>query len=372
VDRASLEPIGKSAVRVTGSFEQPVYSPDRKLVALGGDKGELAVIDAGRLKLTRTVRVAPSGNDVRVAAWPSIDRVVAISFNGRAPLPYVTRVSVVDTNSGRVIATARFRDREVGGAHARTESGLVPLLVVSRNRFAHPRVLTVSRDGRLRTVTLDRLRAGSDPRYGERAPGIAVDPTGERAYVLEADRPVAIVDLRTSSVRYRALAALNVGPVRAPHPSGPPPPTDRRRQAMWLGDGRIGISGSDSYRSSFNATPWQTNSMRQAGLMIFDTRTWRVQTLDERPGFFEWLRGRLVAYGRTLPKQRRTDPMLIAFDRSGRAAYTIRANHDTYWQSFDGRIFVLRPGRDIEIRDSRDGRVLGHVPGPRFAGMGPC
>jgi hypothetical protein len=265
----------------------------------------------------------------------------------------------------------RFRDQDAVGTGARTRSGLVPLLLSSRKRLRAPRLLIVAGDGRTNTVTLDRLRAGVDAKRGVRGVGLAVEAIRERAYVLEADRPVAIVDLRTSSVRYRRLAALDVGPVRAPHPPGPPPPTDRRRQAVWLGDGRIGISGSDSYESSFNATTWQTNSFRPAGLMILDTRTWGVQTLDERPSSFEWLGGRLVANGRTVPHQRPDDPMLLAFDRTGRLAYTIRANRNTYWQTFDSRIFVSHPGRDLEVRDSRDGRVIGHVPGERLV-MGPC
>jgi hypothetical protein len=370
-DRASLNPIGKRVVRVTGAFEQPVFSPDRKRVALGGDGGELIVVDADRLKLTRTVRVAPPGNDVRVAAWPSSERIVAITYTGRAPTAYTARVAVIDVNGGRVIATTRFRDQDVDWRSGRTQSGLVPLLVVSRKRLRAPRLLIVAGDGGTRTVVLDRLRAGFHPKHGDRVPGFAVDPTGERAYVLEADLPVAIVDLRTSSVRYRKLAALDVGPPRAPHPPGPPPPTERRRQAVWLGDGRIGISGSDSYVSSFNPTSWQTNSMRPTGLMILDTRTWDVETLDERPVDFEWLGERLVASGRTLPHERRDDPMLIAFDRAGRPAYTIRGNRDMYWQTFDSRIFVSSPGRDLEVRDSRDGRVLGRVPAERLV-MGPC
>jgi len=64
--------------------------------------------------------------------------------------------------------------------------------------------------------------------------------------------------------------------------------------------------------------------------------------------------------------------MLIAFQPDGRPAYTIRGDRDSYWQTFGGRIFVSHPGRDLEVRDSRDGHLLGHVPPERLVGMRPC
>src|SRR5205807_10388998 len=92
-----------AAVRLPGCFEQPVYSPDRRTVALGGNSGTLAVIDARRVRLLSTVRVGPVGDEVRVSSWPSPGRLVAVSYTATVPRRYTTRIVTVDPAHGRVV-----------------------------------------------------------------------------------------------------------------------------------------------------------------------------------------------------------------------------------------------------------------------------
>ncbi len=374
-DRATLKPIESSA-RVPGAFEQPVYASDRKSVALGGNTGTVMLIDAADLHLQATVRVAPPGHDVRVVAWPAPNRVVAISYTASASSPYVTTVVSVDTTRGKVVSSMSFPEADAAHAGA-TRSGRVPLLISSRRKLAPPRLAVFEPQGTTRIVTLGRLTSGvaSHP-YRWRFPGFAVDARGERAFVVGTSGLVAEVQLDALDIRYRQVEALGSKKRTALQLRG--------RSAMWLGRGRMAISGSDGselelrYRPAIvpsSQEPEPRNSFAPFGLRILDTRRWQVETLDPRPSSFEWLRGRLIAYGRSVDPQTRREPdqAVLAFDRSGAVVYTIRGDRDTYWDAFDDRLFLMnRSSRSLGVRDTRDGRVLGHVPGQSLSGLGPC
>lgn len=378
-DRVTLKPIESPAVRAKGAFEQPVYSPDRKSVALGGNDGTVIVVDATHLRLTATVRVGPPGDDVRVIAWPERDRLVAISYTARVLRPYVTRVVAVDPTRGDVLASTAFPAADADHAGA-TQDGRVPLLIISRRGLAPTRLVVVEPQGRMRTrtMTLGRVRAGTARQAPHtRSVGFAVDAQGERAFVVSPNGDVATVQLTTLDVRYRHVEGLESRTssrlkYRFQY---------RRRSASWLGAGRLGVSGSDSslenlfgpgYIGNTKAPPEEFFSF---GLRILDTRRWKVQMVDRRPSSFEWMRGRLIAYGRSPDPRTEKQPAqaVVAFDRSGHRAYTIRGDRNTYWQPFDGRLFLFSPrSRGFEVWDARDGRVLGHVAGERLQSLGPC
>jgi hypothetical protein len=373
-DRVTLKPIERPAVRAKGAFEQPVYSPDRKSVALGGNSGTVIVVDAEKMRLTATVRVGPPGDDVRVVAWPARDRLVAVSYTASVPRPYVTRVVAVNPERGDVLASTAFPSADAQHAGA-TQDGRVPLLIVSRRDLAPPRLVVVGAGARsMWSVPLGGLRAGDAWKaHRTRSPGFAVDMRGERAFVVSPNGSVATVQLGTLKVKYRRVNGLESKRSNALQ--------DRRRSATWLGDGRLGVSGGDSSLENFLGSPQldanegRDKSFAPFGLKIVDTRRWEVQTLDRRPSSFEWMRARLIAYGRSAGARRgrQPDQTIIAFDRSGRRSYTVHGNRNTYWQAFDGRLFLFSPrSRLFEVRDARDGRVLGHVAGESLHSLGPC
>jgi hypothetical protein len=370
-DRETLMPIESRAVRVRGAFEQPVYSPDRRFVALGGDSGTVIVVDAKQMRLAGSVRVGPSGDDVRVIAWPAPARLVAVSYTARVSRPYVTRLVAVDPRRARVIAARALASVDASG-RAATQTGRVPLLIVSRRELAPPKLVVVGAQGRMATVTLSRLRAGTAGTGRFRIPGFAVDPAEERAFVVSPRGLVATVQLATLSVRYRVVKGLAS--------KGSHALWRRGRQATWLGDGRIAVSGSDSslaplYGSANPDLETPRGSFASFGLRLLDTRRWTVRTLDPRPSTFEWISGRLIAYGRDSDARhvRGADQTVIAFDRSGHSAYTIEGDRNTYWQAFDGRLFFFDGrSRRFEVRDARDGRVLGHEEAESLRSLGPC
>jgi hypothetical protein len=207
-DQASLEPIDDRVVEVAGAFEQPVYSPDRKTVAVGGSSGTLILVDTKTMRLKATVRVGPVGDNVRVAAWPTSNRIVATSMTASVPRPYVTRVAVVDADGARVLGERRFPEADALPGSA-TRTARVALLVVTRRRIAAPRMVVVDPGGQIRVLTLARLRAGRDSDGSARFPGFTVDPSGERAFVLGEGQPAAIVDLRGRRVRYETRRAAD-------------------------------------------------------------------------------------------------------------------------------------------------------------------
>jgi len=375
-DRVTLKPIEGPAVRAKGAFEQPVYSPDRKSVALGGNDGTVIVVDATHLRLTETVRVGPPGDDVRVIAWPEHDRLVAISYTARVPRPYVTRVVAVDPIRGDVLVSTAFPAADAQHAGA-TQDGRVPLLIISRRGLAPIRLVVVEPQGTMRTMTLGRVRAGTARKAPHtRSVGFAVDAQGERAFVVSPNGDVATVQLAALDVRYRHVEGLESrASSRLKYRF-----QYRRRSASWLGAGRLGVSGGDSslenlFPVDIRNTKAPPEEFVSFGLRILDTRRWKVQTLDRRPSSFEWMRGRLIAYGRSPDPRTEKQPAeaVVAFDRSGRRAYTIRGDRNTYWQPFDGRLFLFSPrSRGFEVRDARDGRVLGHVAGESLQSLGPC
>jgi hypothetical protein len=74
-------------------------------------------------------------------------------------------------------------------------------------------------------------------------------------------------------------------------------PTRREyRRARWLEDGLLAVSGWDLYESRDAIGRVQTRS-EPAGLALVDTRTWRLQTLDERADSFRFVNRLLLATG---------------------------------------------------------------------------
>jgi hypothetical protein len=115
---------------------------------------------------------------------------------------------------------------------------------------------------------------GAGHRMRQRLPGLAVDPGGRRAYVVDHGL-VAEVDLRTLAVGYHAptrstslLARIRDWLEPAAHAKGG---SARTRSARWLGGGLIAVTGADA----------QHDRVLPAGLDLVDTRDWSIRTIDD-------------------------------------------------------------------------------------------
>jgi hypothetical protein len=113
-------------------------------------------------------------------------------------------------------------------------------------------------------------------------PGLAVDSSGARAFVVQAGAPVAEVDLRTLRVRYHTLSE-RISSLAAKATEGP------ARKAVWLGRGLLAVTGWD--RHAATSAEWQT----PAGLKLIDTWRWSARTIDARASDAVFASGALLA-----------------------------------------------------------------------------
>jgi hypothetical protein len=237
----------------------------------------------------------------RALLWSRADRLAALVETADDG---TWHAMTIDLATRRVRATTDLWGEPAGVG--RTGDALV-VLETPRNAIGLARLTLIGGDGDVRSVPLERVSAGTsvksdsgggEPLVTHRVPALAVDPGGERAYVVQPDGPAAEIDLRTLQVAYHDLNAPRsllsrlsswlTPPAEAKASEGP------RRDGRWLGGGLIAVTGSDDSRV---VDPKGNVSYRTApaGLAIVDTHDWTVQTLDPRADAVEVGGGVLLA-----------------------------------------------------------------------------
>ena len=311
-------------MRIAEYHENWSLSPDGSHVALGrGAQGiGIEIVDLGSLKLVRHVR---TGIAAEALGWLTPRRLVAGLQRGGTV--------VVDPRNGRIVR--RFADFSFPDVSVQTRQGLV--MLVPRLRPTSPglplrrvagavRLALVDAHGRLRSVTLQRIRLGVRTRHGleyaDRA-GLAVDSAQARAYVVAANAPVAQVDLRTMQVSYHRLDPLFA------HPAGTL--LARERTALWLGHARLLVAGRD-----FVSTRARKEALAPAGAAIVDTGAWTWRMLDRRPTRAALSAGRVLVYG----------PGSYPAPGAGLRGYTLRGRR--VLGLFDGKRVL-----DVQVAGSR-------------------
>jgi hypothetical protein len=124
-------------------------------------------------------------------------------------------------------------------------------------------------------------------------PGLAVGRSGGRAFVVQAEAPVAEVDLATFQVRSHPLGP---GALAADAVAGP------EREALWLGGGLLAVTGLDLQSSADEPEIRET----PAGLTLVDTRRWRARTIDPRTTDAALVSGTLLASSFFFDSRRQT------------------------------------------------------------------
>jgi DNA-binding beta-propeller fold protein YncE len=364
LDPVTLERLG-SSVEV-GAVLASSFSPDRRAVALAGrDALRVVTLD----DMTPKPQAIALGGQAAALLWADSDRVVALLTR-----PGAMTAETVDLANGVV-----RRGPNLGGqplAIATTRDALVAL-VAPPNAIAAAR-LVIIRPGATRTVALARVRAGTvvSRRPGElpsrRAPGLAVDPDADRAYVVDPDGTVAVVDLRRATVSYRTptrpqsafrrFAAWLQPAAEAKGFDGP------SRTAVWLGDGRLAVVGSDDTIRRVPGRGYVATS-QPAGLEIVDTRTWTARTVDPGASSVDVADGLLIATGSSWTSETNRPkgiglvgygpvltPELHLYDR--RAVYVFAL--------IGGRAYVSAGGKQLDVVDLASGSVVARRP---FEGM---
>jgi hypothetical protein len=250
-----------------------------------------------------------------------------------------TIVAGIDAVRRRVV----WRQRLGGSLQAGERFGGRLLLVLGpRGRsLGSSRLVEVGPHRRVRSAELPEIRSGIESAGSVTEawnPGLAVDPAGARAFVVQADAPVTEVDLRTFQVH--------------PHHAGPwAKATDDevvgpRRDALWLGHGLLAITGSDSGK-----TP--------AGLTLVDTRRWRARTIDARATDAALVSGTLLASTFLENGSRTTSGSgLTGFSIEGRRRFHLFGRQQLTGVQPVGSKALVGARRGIAFIDARTGKQL--------------
>jgi hypothetical protein len=352
---------------VTG---QNGLSPDGSRLVVGagfmGD-GTYAVADAHAMRwLHRRVRVAtgPGGyGAVGGFQWLRPHRVFAL-LQGTGPVaadpvPW-TQAAILDIGRRRVVARRPLPGYVVASER---DGRREVLLVLGFKSLTAWRLAVVDARGRVQSVAL-RLPKARYSNSGYTAVGLAVDPRSQRAFVLPGGGSVAMVALRTLSVRYRPWPARSS--YRAPShvrsdKNHAGDPTGPMRWAAWLGRGIVAVTGEDdrlvgSRSGATVTTPY--------GLQLIDTRTWTSRVVAPWADRFAKAEGRVMPFvGDALNEEFDPPPGsgLHAFSRNGRLLYQRYGRTAVTLSPIGDRLYVRRPGY-VDVLVTRSGKRIRSIP----------
>jgi hypothetical protein len=299
------------------------FSPDGSRLALGTNLQTctragttLRIVDAARLQSLGDLRIAASGA-VQASAWLAPDRIVAVVGAGRCGSATQTRVVAVDAATGRVVARTWLLGTLIATARA---PGKLVLLLAPRGKVGSAHLAVVDASGAVREKTLEAVGAGEQSAVGPgggrtATPGLAVDPAG-RAFVVDEWDGLTEVDLKTLRVNSHSLVRRR--PAKGSTSSF-------ERSAVWLGNGILAVSGSDSFNREVGGH--REIATTPLGLRIVNTRDWTFRALDPQVSGIELAGGMLFAHGSSYSYDgtttTSTNTGLIAYSRGGHELYRV-------------------------------------------------
>ena len=284
LDPTTLRPLRGRRVPLDSDTWAWSFSPDRSRLVLVSDSPgpELRLVDLRRMKLMGDARLARRGS-AWATAWVSPRRILAVVVTPRDD----TIVAGVDPGSRRVLWRRRLGGSLQVGERLRRS---LVLVLGPRGRIDGSRFVRVTPAGRLHSTSLPEIRSGAERRGTgtplESRPGLAIDRSGGRAFVVQAGGPVAEVDLRTFLVRSHALHFGGRTPDPVPHGT---------RDALWLGRGLLAVTGFDSHFSAGTGDSPGRSWTTPAGLALIDVHSWSGRTIDDRATAAARVGGTLLA-----------------------------------------------------------------------------
>ena len=170
LDPRTLRPLAGPRVRLPYGISGYGWSPDRTLLVLGDlDDDALHVVDPAPLRRLATIRFGILAEAPQSFAWLGPRRLAVVAGD---PGDGATLV-MVDPVAGRVLSRRRL---EPAGITAAGAGDRLVLLSTSYDRIGPARLLVVDDRGRVRTVDLLGVRAGSSPRTTGTARGPTACP----------------------------------------------------------------------------------------------------------------------------------------------------------------------------------------------------
>lgn len=293
----------KTAKPIALGYYQPeqLPAPNGRMVAFGGEV-ELKIVDL----VHRRAYVPRIGDGCSATPllWKRQHRLILTLWCGGAHDSTRSEVLVLDPIRRQFIGR-----REIGLASSETAHGQVVLLTTPplgdrvvpgtgiREELEGPaRFLRVRADGHVDEIRLPIRMGSANSRTFNRGAAFVLDAKRRHAFVIGEGEGCARVDLRTLRVEWHRLPhGFDPQPRLAskphPHQGTTNPSRDLDRGAVWLGDGKIGVTGEDTW------SPGGFDRTAPAGLKILDTRRWTVRMIDPLVSMVEVVRGRLLATG---------------------------------------------------------------------------
>jgi hypothetical protein len=331
-----------------------------------GDGQFIAVARNGPVRKLRFVRVNPlyvpwdlplDSGPLGAIAWLARNRVLAVEeIAGERQ-----RLIAIDLPTQRITARRPLRGSVV--QLARTEKELVLLLAPAQS-VGKAQVAVADPRGRVRFARIGKilvgaklLGTGSNHRVDARTPGLTVDPERRRAFVV-GQSLAAEVDLRTLAVSYHALERPPSLLSRLWNWLEPPAAAKQvsgyQRAARWLSADRIAVSGTDTQQGRY----------QPAGLLLIDTRTWSVRTIDSGATSFRVSDDALLATGGSWDEATNRPPGigLAAYGFDGDERFRVLEGEQAWiGQVYLGRAFVGIAGgaEPLRIVDLSTGLVVG-------------
>jgi hypothetical protein len=350
LDWGTLRPLAGRRVRLTGVESEPLgwsFSADRSRLVLGSARrgAELRLFGLRPMRALGKVRIARRGS-LAGTAWAGARRVLAVVVTAGCCGTGDTVVVGLESDRRRVV----WRRRLGGSLQAGQRVGGRLLLVLGpRGRSIGPsRLVEVRAGGQVRSAALPDIRSGTGPgprRAGRPFtrswnPGLSVDRSGARAFVVQARAPVAEVDLSSFQVSSHPLggrawaADAVVGPTR---------------HALWLGHGRLAVTGVDE----------RPGGPRPAGLTLIDTRRWQAQIIDQHTtdaalasdtllaSTFLYSAGNKIAAGG-----------LTGYTTAGRRRFHLYGRQPIFGAEPLGRRALIGTSKTTHLIDARTGRQI--------------
>lgn len=370
IDPESLRRVEGRGLELGRVHGFPTFSPDGRYVAFTDiySYGQVRVVDVERLETVARLDIGEESvrDPVGPLAWLD-DQLLAVVEDGR---PGDLVVTLVDPFRGAVEEAGRI----LGPAWVLQSASSARHLVLLLGRPTHgafrPTELAVANsEGRVRTVALTRIPSGlveEEPVSRSADPALAVDPEGERAFVVGAGALVAELDLETMEVRYHELAR----PVSLlgrlldwlePEAVAKGPTEGVSRKAVWLGNDLLAVTGSDTH-VSVGAGEQVEERIVPAGLSLIDTKRWSVRLLDERVGELALASDALLAW--TFPEEsvprRLRESGLTVYELDGRERMRLFEGESIWDLQAVGRLAYVGVGHwsALHVVDLETGRVV--------------
>jgi hypothetical protein len=347
LDPLTLKSVSKQVpLGVAAAYLGPSPGRGARAVFTTGEGGTaLAFVDLASMKRVGRLSLpcAVSGPVV----WADARRLVLTCGSSASSVlvvdPLARKLRSRKRIPGELVEVERANDMLVGVAAPLGEIGPARLVVVDAR-------------GRMRTLRLPQIRAGTrevDPRtsrFRTETPALAINPSGRYAAIVPATGPVVVVDLHSLKTTSHALTA-RVPAAAAKNVEG------TIRTAVWTWGGTIAVAGR-------NASGDVPDQWQPAGLKLIDTDGWNAKTVDARATDVLDVGGgaAILSWATLWNAQARATvgDGLTGYDATGTARFHVLAGQPVYVGAVVGRYAYLisHDLQHFRVVDTNTGRVL--------------